>query len=535
MLPERLRRIAAPDLFVALELAGGFDAELLERAAVALVGRHEVLRTVYPDDRRVPYQKVLVAPESVVETIRLPAAADLAVALRADAAHRFDLVREIPVRIRRYVLAERDVLSVTVHPVAADDRTLELVVAELLGDASASSAPYRDFAMAQVKTLTVEDDDLAYWTERLAGLPDRATPVSDSGADATARTETDPIPALRRRFRVSAEGLSALVADAEHTDVFAALTARAAHEVGLGVEVAVGVADRAHAGSEALGNYANYLVLRLNPTAGRTPRQLIGAATEARAQAQRHAGTRIERLTHQLWGAAAVINGALFQVLVRVRATVEFGGQRGGSEASVRELVRRGARPHGVDVVVDVVTDADGATVVVEFPERPWGGGDIDAFTALLARLVGTWSAGVDDPTAEPSATVTLFSRAELFSGEAGLGGPPDTEEERVIADAIRAVLELDADDEVGRADTFFSLGGDSIAALRMVTSLAEQGYALDVQQVFEFPAIQDLAAQLSSADSSGPAESVPEVAPMAASGLDPATLAALGKNFSAR
>ncbi|WP_200857033.1 hypothetical protein, partial [Klebsiella pneumoniae] len=83
-------------------------------------------------------------------------------------------------------------------------------------------------------------------------------------------------------------------------------------------------------------------------------------ATAQVAQARAHAGTRIERITHQMRGLAAVSSGSLFQALVTVRPDAPLVPETAGR--TVRELARRTARPHGVDVVVDVVTDAEGAT-----------------------------------------------------------------------------------------------------------------------------------------------------------------------------
>ncbi|MDN2502519.1 thioester reductase, partial [Nocardia nova] len=241
--------------------------------------------------------------------------------------------------------------------------------------------------------------------------------------------------------------------------------------------------------------------------------------------AHAHAAARIERITHQLRGAVAVAAGAPFQALVTVRTEV--------IGANAREIARRVARPHGVDIVADVVTGGEEVTVILEFPAALAGRIEIDALASGLER----WLLNLAEPeTALPDGELpTVFERAAAYPGGTGLGGQPSTDAERLIADTIREVLELDADDEVGRADTFFSLGGDSIAALRMVTLLGERGYVLDVQKVFEFPAVHEMAAQLTEAAAAPAAEQSAPVAPMSASGLDSAALAALGKKFAAR
>ncbi|MFB8280939.1 condensation domain-containing protein [Nocardia colli] len=529
LLPERLRRTAAANLFVALEVSGELDDEAFEQAAIAVLTEHEILRTVFPDDRRVPYQRVVPAPDSVVETVGIDTAA-LEPALRSDAVHRFDLVRDLPIRIRRYALPDRAVVSITVHPVAADDRTLDLLAAGLFaayehGQAELAAAQYRDLVAAQLKELGAaagDDPALAYWTARLADLPERAVPIieDETGAEGP-----------RRAFRIDRGTLDALLDGRDADATFAALIARVLSDAGIGGDIPVGLVEPARAESGApLGNIANQLVLRLDSVETGTPREFIDATVACVTEARAHAQTRIERLTHQLKGTAAVVTGALFQVLVGVRDVGPLALST--PEYTVRELHRRTARPYGVDLVVDIAIDADGATLTLDFPALS-GRRSLDDLATHLERRCAAWAAGTDEPIG--TALFTQAGSADDLLGGPGLGGEPQTDAERVVAAAIRKVLELDEDDEVGRADTFFSLGGDSIAALRLVTDLAEQGYTLDVQTVFAFPAIHELATQLNEGAPATAAPAPAAAAPMSASGLDAAALAALGQKFGVR
>ncbi|PSR63821.1 thioester reductase [Nocardia sp. MDA0666] len=521
LLPERLRGVAATNLFLALEITGDLGPADLDRAAVAAVSRHDILRTVYPDDRRIPYQRVVDAPDTVVETVET-ASADLDAALRSDAARRIDPVRELPIRIRLHRTPDRDILSVTAHPVAADDRSLELLVAELVeGTVAEPVTQYRGYAMAQMKSLVGDaaaDPHLGYWLDRLADLPERATVAVAAGAESgpAAATRTLRIPAA---------------AFGDHDVELSVVAALAAvlGAAGLGDDVPIGIADAGRTGAQqdsALGAYANHLVLRVDTAAAATPRALLAQVAELAAPARAHAAARIERITHQLRGAAAVAAGAPFQALVTTRTEV--------TGANAREIARRVARPHGVDVVADVVTGAEEVAVILEFPAVFAGSAEFDALAGGIERWLLNCAAASENPLRDVDLPA-VFERNAAYSGGTGLGGEPNTDAERLIADTIREVLELDADDEVGRADTFFSLGGDSIAALRMVTLLGERGYALDVQKVFEFPAVHEMAAQLTEAEAAPAAEQTAPVAPMSASGLDPAALAALGKKFAAR
>lgn len=524
LLPERLRGVAATNLFLALEITGELDPAGLDRAAVAAVSRHDILRTVYPDDRRIPYQRVVDAPETMVETVET-ASSELDAALRSDAAHRIDPVRELPIRIRLHRTPDRDILSITAHPVAADDRSLELLAAELLGGTTTEPVTqYRGYAMAQMKSLVADaaaDPDLGYWLDRLADLPERATLIAAGNAGA----ESGPAAAATRTLRVPAAAFGDRDVELSVVAALAAVLGAA----GLGGDVPVGIVDAGRAGAQydsALGAYANHLVLRIDTDATPTARALLEQVAELAVAARTHAAARIERITHHLRGAAAVAAGAPFQALVTARNEV--------CGPHAREIARRVARPHGVDIVADVVTGAEEVVVTLEFPAALAGSTDIDALVSGIERWLLNVAAEPDSALREDELP-TVFERTAASAGATGLGGKPSTEAERLIAATIREVLELDEDDDIGRADTFFSLGGDSIAALRMVTLLGERGYVLDVQKVFEFPAVHEMAAQLTEAAALPAAEQSAPVAPMSASGLDPAALAALGKKFAAR
>lgn len=528
LLPERLRGVPAAAVFRALELTGAVDADALDRAAVAVLTEHTALRTVFPDDRRVPYQRVTDVPATVLERLGTEAG-QLDSAVLDDAGHRFDLVTGPPIRLRLHTAGTRTVLTVTAHPAVTDDHGIDLFTDTLLsalatGETPSATTRFGDLVPAQLKALTVHadrDPDLGHWLTALAGLPERAVmaaPVPPAGSGRSAVY----------RFKVDPATLAGLTGGHAPEAAFAALIARALGEAGLGDEVPVGVLDaaRADTGTAAvIGPVANYLVLRLDSTLG-TPADAVAAAARQWQEATAHASTRVERLTHQL-GAT----DGLFQVAVGIRPRPVRPAVPG---LEIGDLDRRVVRPHGADVVIDVVTDADGAEVTLQIPEAVHGLPPVAAFAANLARRVSSWAAGDD-----VAAGVTLFTApaAEFdLLGLPGAGGPPQTDTERLITDAIRRVLDVDDEDEIGRKDTFFSLGGDSIAALRLVTDLAEHGYTVDLQEVFAHPSVHQLAIVLDEAgpdDTAGTAAPAAEVAPMAASGLDEAALAALGAKFA--
>ncbi len=116
---------------LAYRIDGPIDAGALEQALQTLVDRHEILRTVYPMSPDGPVQ-------AITERLRLPlqraALKDDAIDSRVheDAAYRFDLEREPPIRCVLYSLAaDRHLLTLTFHHVAVDGWSIRLLIDEL--------------------------------------------------------------------------------------------------------------------------------------------------------------------------------------------------------------------------------------------------------------------------------------------------------------------------------------------------------------------------------------------------------------------
>ncbi|KAK2882591.1 NRPS [Arthroderma sp. PD_2] len=72
---------------------------------------------------------------------------------------------------------------------------------------------------------------------------------------------------------------------------------------------------------------------------------------------------------------------------------------------------------------------------------------------------------------------------------------PPVTEQERQMQQLVATALNLDPETVWMNSD-FFSLGGDSITAMRLTTLARRQGLPLGVKEIFSHPVLSDLAAQ---------------------------------------
>ncbi|KJZ77826.1 hypothetical protein HIM_03003 [Hirsutella minnesotensis 3608] len=78
---------------------------------------------------------------------------------------------------------------------------------------------------------------------------------------------------------------------------------------------------------------------------------------------------------------------------------------------------------------------------------------------------------------------------------------PVETEEEVALEAMWSAVFGLPADQKVGRNSSFMSLGGDSIAAIRLVGLCRNQGYSLSVQSVLKKNKLGDIAETMKRAE----------------------------------
>ena len=119
---------AAYNIPLALRLEGELDVRALEQALGDVVERHEALRTVFPQEEGVPYQKVLTGeeakPQLRIESVREE---ELSERLAEAAGVGMELERELPLRVWLFRLEEderRHVLLLVLHHIAGDGWSL---------------------------------------------------------------------------------------------------------------------------------------------------------------------------------------------------------------------------------------------------------------------------------------------------------------------------------------------------------------------------------------------------------------------------
>ncbi|HEX2091731.1 MAG TPA: amino acid adenylation domain-containing protein, partial [Longimicrobiaceae bacterium] len=311
----------------------------LRRALAEIVRRHEPLRTVFADTDAGPVQVVAPAgavPLPVVDLAGLPESRRGAEALRrlSEAVLRpFDLRRGPLLRCLLVRESEqRSTLLVCMHHIVSDGWSMGVFFRELaaLHEAFAAGLPsplpepevqYADWALWQQRRLTgaVLEEQLGYWTERLAGAPallelptDHPRPSVPAGRGAT----------LSRVLpRAGAEALRAL---ARREGVTLFMTLLAAFDVLLArwsgqedVVVGTPAAGRGRREVEGLiGFFVNTLALRVDVSGDPTFRELLARVRETVLGAHAHQDLPFERLVEALQPERSLAHTPVFQVVL---------------------------------------------------------------------------------------------------------------------------------------------------------------------------------------------------------------------------
>ncbi|WP_199255572.1 non-ribosomal peptide synthetase [Mycolicibacterium mengxianglii] len=321
----------------AAELRGPVDVEALASAITDVVNRHEILRTVYREIDNVPYQ--IIEPQAQISVRRAAGEGEdwLRGELDRERRHIFDLAHDLPIRAAVLATADKHVLSLVLHHIAGDHWSATVLFTDLLTAYRArrtgehpSWAPlpiqYTDYGVWQAE-LFGEDAGVmgpqrAYWTQKLAGLPeetglrhDFSRPPVPSGVGDSVEISIDAVT----RGKLAALGRELGVTEFM---VLQAAVAVLLYKAGGGPDVAIGtpVAGRTEAELDQLiGFFVNFLVLRNDLSGNPTVREVLTRAREMAVEAYANQDLPFDQVVDAVSPSRSLSRNPLFQVVVHVR------------------------------------------------------------------------------------------------------------------------------------------------------------------------------------------------------------------------
>ncbi|GAA2800464.1 hypothetical protein GCM10010505_29090 [Kitasatospora aburaviensis] len=327
---------------LAWRLSGPLDRAALEAALGDVVDRHETLRTVFPAADGVPHQQVLPVGEVRPRLSVTPAEQTALPALLTGAAARgFDLAAQPPLRAELFELsADEHVLLIVMHHIAGDGWSLGPLAADLATAYAARRrheeprwAPlpvqYADYTLWHDRLLGDPTDpgslfarQTAYWTERLAGLPEQIRLPADRTRPATTSHRGGHLA-----IELDAELHAGLVRlGREHgASVYMVLQAALASlldKLGAGSDIPVGslIAGRTdQALDDLVGFFVNTLVLRTDTGGDPSFAELLVRVREGALGAYAHQDLPFEQVVEALNPSRSLARQPLFQVLLALQ------------------------------------------------------------------------------------------------------------------------------------------------------------------------------------------------------------------------
>ncbi|WP_137169584.1 non-ribosomal peptide synthetase [Marinomonas sp. FW-1] len=478
VMAESLSEQALYNLCSMLELSAMPDVALLTQAFQQLVARHEILRTCYQQQDNGDWYASLI--EDAWSAMEQEAVSNvtpevLQSCYEEELSRSFDLANEHPFRVRLLQSEQGAWLFFTVHHVAFDAWSTQILVGELThiyaalqnGQTVQLAAPaiqYSDYAVWQ-RSWHDSDDctrQQTYWQQQLAQLPSHLSLTTDyarptlrqrhySGALTSLTLPADVVRDLRAQ--ISNEGSTLFI---YLQTVYAWMLARNAGQTDLCMGSSVANRGRNEL-NDMVGPLLNTLVMRHRLDANPTFAQALQNAQTMMAQAYDHQDVPFEALPELLQWQRDPSYSPIFQVMfVHVALPATQSIRFGQAHAKVLTPQQHQAR---FDLTLRVVELAgEEIRLDLEYSTELFAQATAECFLAQMASLIDRTTSSLD---ATKNITVNDWRFPydhSLSTGPALQSVPTHLPEqiahwanERPHAAALRTATETLTYDELGR------------------------------------------------------------------------------------
>jgi len=420
------------NLPVAVQLEGRLDVMALQQAINAIIARHEALRTTFPSEQGVAYQRIaehLACPLRVVDLSLLPSQQrqERTQALaNEEALESFDLEAGPLVRAQLLQLEEHThVLLLTMHHIVSDGWSMGIITSELsalyasLSQGMPSTlAPldiqYADFALWQRLHLQgrVLDEQLTYWRDQLRDSPTLLELPTDH-----------PRPAVQSykgsylSFTIDAATSAGLRALGQREGVTLFMTLLATFNILLyrytqhrDIVIGSPIANRNNPGTQGLiGFFVNTLAMRSHIDPRQRFSELLAQVRELTLDAYANQDLPFEQLVEDLKLPRSLAHSPLFQVMFVLQNTPS--GKLLAPDLSLHGVENQGSQLAKFDLTLSVTDGPGELHAAMEY--------STDLFEhSTIERMAGQFSRLLRAVTVSPSTLVCdlpLLGEAERY------------------------------------------------------------------------------------------------------------------------
>lgn len=398
----------------ALDFIDEVDESLFAQAFADIVERHASLRTLFMMQDSEVQQHAL--PVEQLDGYRWFWGSDEArgATLASEAAYRFDLTRELPLRIRflRDPATGRQQLSLLVHHMVVDEWSINLMMEELAQAYLARAAgvvprwsvpapAFHDFARRQAAA-GINEAHLAYWTRLLDGAVPASThpplPVMPlQGSTSAARWhEWQPAEGTLARLYELARAHDASLFTLMYTAIALSL-----HQLGQAEEILIGTSTSGRtdpAFFDSVGYFTTMVAHRVSFASSLRFDELLRQVTRTINDSLCQADVPLEQIQQGLGMTPA--DGLLFDVYIQIHASNALNGRLPtptGKGLRYRQIdADKTETMFGLqfEIMEDVLDDERRLRLVITYRDGRYSSEQIGALCVLLGRLLERLVAG---------------------------------------------------------------------------------------------------------------------------------------------